>query len=401
MKSIKVLENSIREYSWGSYTAISELIGKKTPSSRPQAELWMGAHASAPSILNVNGKKISLLELISIYPEEILGENVIKKFGKSFPFLFKVLAAEKPLSIQVHPNLKQAQEGFKKENEKKIPLDSSKRNYKDKNHKPECICALTDFWVLNGFRSISAIVFFMEQLSDGMLKNEINQLKKNDNSKGLKKFFHTLMTLSSVKKDDLVNTVVLNAQKNIETEPSNRWIIDLHKEYGKDIGVLSPLMLNLVCLKPGEAIYLFSGELHAYLKGVGIELMANSDNVIRGGLTQKHVDISELLRIVNFEEKSINILLPKEAEPGEFSYPCRTNEFMLSIIEVCKGTNYESLKKRNVEMMICVNGNAVLQDDDNGKRILLEKGTSVLIPAAVKNYHIKGEAKLFKAAVPN
>jgi mannose-6-phosphate isomerase len=400
MKSIEVLENVTQEYDWGSYTAIPEIIGQKYPSSNPQAELWMGAHPSASSMVTVNGEKVSLFELVKKYPEEILGKNVSKRFGTSFPFLFKVLAAEKPLSIQVHPNLKQAKEGFKKENEKLIALNSEKRNYKDKNHKPECICALTDFWVLNGFRKISDIVSFMEQLSGGILENEIYQLKKNDNIKGLKSFFKALMTTGSGKKENLINTVVLNLEKNVASDRSYRWISELHKEYGKDIGVLSPLFLNIVCLKPGEAMFLSSGELHAYLKGVCIELMANSDNVIRGGLTTKHVDISELLRVVSFEEKAIELLVPEQAGKTEIYYPCAATEFLLSKIHVQNNNHFTSSQKRGVEIMICVEGNADIQDIASGKTTTLEKGTSVLIPAAVNLYQLKGEAILYKAAAP-
>ncbi|MBW1984367.1 MAG: mannose-6-phosphate isomerase, class I [Deltaproteobacteria bacterium] len=400
MKSIEILENVIQEYSWGSYTEIPEILGQKCPSSNPQAELWMGAHPIASSMLTVNGKKESLYELVKKYPDEILGKSVSKRFGVSFPFLFKVLAAEKPLSIQVHPNLKQAKEGYEKENKERIALNSEKRNYKDKNHKPECICALTDFWVLNGFRKISDIVSFMERLSGGIIENEISQLKKSEDTKGLKCFFKALMTTGSKKKENLINTVVLNAEKNDTADPSYRWITELHKEYGNDIGVLSPLLLNLVCLKPGEAMFLSSGELHAYLKGACIELMTNSDNVIRGGLTIKHVDILELLRIVKFEEKSIKLLAPEQAGKMEIFYPCAATEFLLSRIHVQQNDNFTSSQKRSVEIMMCVDGNAAIQDIDSGKTINLEKGTSVLIPAVVNMYQLKGEAILYKAGVP-
>jgi len=400
MKSIEILENVIQEYGWGSYTAIPEILGQKYPSSNPQAELWMGAHPIASSMLTVNGKKESLYELVKKYPDEIIGETVSKRFGKSLPFLFKILAAEKPLSIQVHPNLKQAKEGYEKENEEKIALNSEKRNYKDKNHKPECICALTDFWALNGFRKISDIVSFMEKLSGGVFENEISQLKKKEDPNGLKSFFKALMSTSSGKKEKLINTVVSNAEKNVHSDLSYRWITELHKEYGNDIGILSPLLLNLVCLKPGEAMFLSSGELHAYLKGVCIELMANSDNVIRGGLTLKHVDILELLRVVNFEEKSIELLVPEQTGKTEIYYPCDAKEFILSKIHVKENNNFTSLQKRSVEIMMCIDGNAVIKDIASGKTINLEKGTSVLIPSVVNMYQLKGEAILYKAAAP-
>jgi len=246
MISIEELENPIQEYPWGSYTAISDLLGQPSPSRNPQAELWMGAHPRASSMMTISGKTISLYELIKKYPGEILGKNVQKKFGASLPFLFKVLAAEKPLSIQVHPNIEQAKEGYEKETKKGIPLDSDERNYKDDNHKPECICAITDFWLLNGFRKISDIVSTFETLSNGMLADEILQLRKNNSMNGLKQFFKSLMSSSTEKKQTLINSIVANVEKRIDTSLSYQWIIELHNEYGKDIGILATPLLNLI-----------------------------------------------------------------------------------------------------------------------------------------------------------
>ena len=155
MTGICLLENTIQEYAWGSYTAISDLLGNDSPANTPQAELWMGAHPKAPSKVRCNGKWISLLELIDKNSHDILGKKVAQRFKNRLPYLFKVLAAAKPLSIQAHPSLDQASEGFDRENRLGIPLDAPNRNYKDDNHKPECICALTFFWALNGFRKIS------------------------------------------------------------------------------------------------------------------------------------------------------------------------------------------------------------------------------------------------------
>lgn len=400
MISIEIMENRIRNYSWGSFTAIPDLLGQKKPSDVPQAELWMGAHPSAPSFLNISNEKKSLIELIDEFPEEILGKKVYQRFGKSFPFLFKILAADKPLSIQVHPNLAQAKKGFKKENKQKMPLDSEKRNYKDAHHKPECICALTDFCALIGFRKISNIIDTLEKLSDGHLDNEIRQLKNKKNPKGLKQFFHELMTIEYKRKEILIDAMVVNAEKCIHEDNLYKWVLRLYSEYGQDMGIIAPLLLNLICIKPGEAVYLPPGELHAYLEGVCIELMANSDNVIRGGLTSKYMDIPELLHIVNFAEKELNVITPNQANPMEKRFPCPVKDFILSRIHVHHQNCYSNCQQRSVEIIICIDGSVEIKEKDTGRKVNIEKGVSVLIPAFVGAYQINGEAILYKAGVP-
>ncbi len=284
MKTISILKNKIQEYDWGSYTAISELLGKLSHSDTPQAELWMGAHPKASSMVEENGEWFPLNELIGKYPEYILGKTAAKKFDNRLPYLFKVLAAVKPLSIQTHPNRLQAKEGSEKENKLGIPLNAPDRNYKDNNHKPECICAVTHFWGLNGFRKIPDILLLSEKISLKGLEKELHKIENNPNPQGLRIFFKSVMTLPSEKKKEIISYAAEQAEK-FSDNPVFEWIIRLYHEYPSDIGVLSPLWLNLICLKPGEAMFLPPGSLHSYLDGVGIELMANSDNVLRGGLT--------------------------------------------------------------------------------------------------------------------
>jgi len=240
MKTIGLLENTIQEYEWGSYTAICNLLGRKAPSDVPQAELWMGAHPRASSMVTYEGKVISLQELISKHPEDILGKSIAGKFSNKLPYLFKVLAASKPLSIQAHPNLAQAREGFKTENDLNIPKDAPNRNYKDKNHKPECICALTTFWAMNGFRKISDILSFLNKLCPNSLGKELHELGKKCDTNGLKQFFKFLMTLDEKEKEQVLSETIDNAQKFVKMDPVFKWIIKLSKEYPKDIGILSP-----------------------------------------------------------------------------------------------------------------------------------------------------------------
>jgi len=400
MSGICLFKNTIQEYAWGSYTAIPELLGNDSPANTPQAELWMGAHPKAPSKVKCNGKWRSLLELIDKNPRGILGEKVAQKFKNRLPYLFKVLAAGKPLSIQAHPSLGQAKEGFERENRLGIPLDAPNRNYKDDNHKPECICALSAFWALNGFRKISAMISLLDKICPPGLTKELDLLRRKPDSDGLKNFFQTVMTMDRKSQKRIVDDAVKNARPVKGDNKAYQWMINLYKEYPSNIGVLSPIILNLICLEPGQALFLPAGTLHAYLDGVGIELMANSDNVLRGGLTPKHVDVKELLNVLNFEERDVNILKMEKINPCERRYESNAQEFSLSVIAVKTDTEYYSPGKRCVEILLCTDGDAVVVDFAENNSVDIKKGMSILIPAVVEKYSIKGDAVFYKAAVP-
>ena len=394
------MKNSIQEYAWGSHTAIADLLGNKVPSTKPQAELWMGAHPKASSLVKYDDKWLSLLELIKQFPADILGKEIAAKFDNKLPYLFKVLAASKPLSIQAHPDIKQAKQGFERENRLKIPLDSPNRNYKDENHKPECICALTPFLALYGFRKIPEIISLMEKICLKVLYKELNNLKRQPNSEGLKSFFRSIITINGREKKQIIELAITNAQKLSEVNPGFKWMINLYKEYPDDMGIFAPVLLNLISLKPGQALFLPSGELHAYLDGFGIELMANSDNVLRGGLTKKHIDVPELLNVLNFEETDANILLSQKDKDCEGVYRSMAEEFVLSVISDEKNISYTSPEKRSVEIILCTDGKASITDISINENILLKKGTSVIIPSSVNKYGIEGKATLYKASVP-
>lgn len=397
MNRICLLENPIQAYAWGSETAIPELLGKK-PSGVPQAELWMGAHPKSPSAVIDDGRRIPLPDLIDRYPKEILGENVAQRFGGRLPYLFKILAAARPLSVQAHPTRAQAKAGFARENHLGIALGAPERNYRDDNHKPECICALSPMWALNGFRRIGDILFRLGQVCPEGLGTELESLGRSPNSDGLRCFFQTLMTVDEEKKTRLIREAVSQASTRVSTEPCYEWIINLQQAYPSDIGILSPALLNLVCLKPGEAMFLQAGELHAYLDGVGIELMANSDNVLRGGLTPKHVDVPELLSVLNFEERILDILSPRKVGPCEGRYDSGADEFALSVITLTRGKAHVGSKERRVEILLCTQGHASISDAH--RSIDMPKGTSILVPAASGSYGISGEATIYKATVP-
>ncbi len=360
----------------------------------------MGAHPRAPSEIMVDGNWQPLPQLIEKWPTEILGKRAAEKFNGKLSFLFKVLAAAMPLSIQAHPSLHQAKEGFARENTLGIPLTASNRSYRDENHKPEMICALTPFWALNGFRKFSDMVSMLKAINPSALSKEIRDLETHTNSDGLKRFFGALMTLGKARKWLTLKGAIDFAEKRSSEDPAFKWMLRLHVQYPGDIGVLSPLLLNVVKLEPGQAMFLGAGQLHSYLEGVGIELMANSDNVIRGGLTPKYIDVSELLRILNFTESKIEILTPKKQSSGESAYASNVEEFRLSVIGVKADSSYMSPEDRSVEIMICVQGKASVEDLERGKTLELYRGTCILVPAAVRQYRIQGEATLYKASVP-
>jgi len=400
MRTIKLLKNTVQNYAWGSLTAIPELLGERNPSHEPWAELWMGAHPKASSFVNYDGEWLPLTELIARYPREILGNDVALEFGNKLPYLFKVLAAAKPLSIQAHPSLNQAKEGFERETDQRIDIDAPNRNYKDDNQKAECICALSPFWAMSGFRNIPDILAMLGKNCPAGLATELDLLRKHPDSRGLKRFFTDLMTMDSHRQKRVVDEAVHNAHRYSKEESAFHWMTRLSNEYPFDIGILAPLLLNLIELEPGDALFLPAGELHAYLEGVGMELMANSDNVLRGGLTPKHIDVPELLKVLNFKPRSVSILQAVKKNKNERVYASEADEFVLSVVSVSAGNPYQSSESRSVEIMLCTEGTAYLKDEGTQEIINIKKGESAIIPAAVIGYSITGDALIYKAAVP-
>ena len=391
------MQNSIQEYAWGSTTAIAELMGQPSPSDTPQAELWMGAHPKAPSQILFDGSWQALDGVIDANPELFLGADTARRFHNRLPFLFKVLAAAAPLSVQAHPNSEQARDGFDAENRAGIPLDAFDRNYRDASHKPEIICALAPFWGLNGFRSREEIGSLLNRYipDPGRLVPGIGPLLETG---GLKDLYRAVMSLPAEARRQVVSQCVeiaAGAADHLET-----WILRLHEAYSDDIGVVSPLLLNLVCLSPGEAMFLPAGQLHAYLEGVGVELMANSDNVLRGGLTPKHVDVDELLRVLDFTETHLEIMPPAISAAGEHLYPTNAEEFQLSTIRIEHDAEYRNTASRTVEILLFTNGTAEIDTGGGAESLSIVSGHSILVPAATTDYTIRGTGTIFRAVVP-
>jgi len=360
----------------------------------------MGSHPKAPSLVVINNDRIPLPELIKNDPDNILGTSVSGKFSNQLPFLFKILAAARPLSIQVHPHKAQAEEGFAREKAMGIPLDAPHRNYRDENHKPELFCAIKPTWTMKGFRRIEEIIRLMGVIEDSVQGLGIDLLRDQPDSQGLTAFFRHLMDTDRAVQARIVNIAAACAEKHAASDPAFEWVTRLNREHPEDMGVLSPLFLNLILLQSGEALHIPAGELHAYLEGAGIELMANSDNVLRGGLTPKHIDLPELTSILNFSPGETEVLRPEGKDALEVFYPVFNEEFMLSAITLHKGDLYESPYKRSVEIMICIHGHGRIRAQEGEDVLEMPQGRSVIVPAAVTRYTIEGEATVYKASVP-
>ncbi len=400
MSDIRLLQNPVQHYAWGSYTAIPELLGWASPADKPCAELWMGAHPKASSRVIEDQQAIPLGEWIQTAPEKILGKRAAASFGAKLPFLFKVLAAEQPLSLQAHPDHKKAHEGFIRENRAGIPLDAPERNFKDAGHKPECICALTSFSGLCGFRDISGILSNLSLLFPGTYDQIASDLIKSPTAEGLRNFVSSLLFMDKTRAASLVTEGVAQAGALREQDPLFEWIVLLNRHYPGDIMVLAPAFLNIFHLHPGQALFLPPGVLHSYFYGTGIETMANSDNVLRGGLTSKHVEPETLLEILAFSEMLPRILTPAAVSACENRYSLETEEFELSHIQVKPHQKCRVCRTGNIEIFLCVSGSGEILETDANEVTAFGRGTSFLIPADAGTYFLSGEAVLYKATVP-
>ncbi|WP_416875731.1 mannose-6-phosphate isomerase, class I [Kitasatospora sp. SC0581] len=387
------LVNTVRPYAWGSLTALPELLGQR-PTGEPQAELWMGAHPGAPSRADRGEGPRRLDELIAADPEGELGTASVARFGPTLPFLFKVLAAGIPLSIQAHPTLDQARAGFAAENALGIPLDAPERNYRDANHKPEMVCALGDFDGLCGFRRPADAARLLTGLGVPGLAPVIGRLAAEDTSEALRGALTAALALDP-------ETVRRTVEVLAATDPDGEYApyARIAEDFPDDRGVVAGMLLNHVRLRAGQALYLGAGVPHGYLSGVCVELQANSDNVLRAGLTPKHIDVPELLKVVVFEAGAPEPLepAPVEGTPGEELYPVPIDEFRLSRF-VLDGAERE-IDGRTPQILLCTEGATRLTAAD-GTVLDLARGQAAFLPATGTPTRLSGTGgTLFRATV--
>ncbi len=337
---MNLLHGAVRKYAWGSRTAIAEFTGRPSPTVHPEAELWLGAHPGDPARCETDTGEVSLLDMVSADPAGQLGDAIRTRFGDALPFLAKVLAADEPLSLQAHPSAQQADQGFEREERLGIPVSAPNRNYRDRSHKPELIVALGPFEALTGFRSAARSVEFMRALAVADLDPFITLLQDQSDADGLRALFTTWITAPQPDLDVLVPAVLDGAIGYLRSGATDfqaeaKTLLELGERYPGDAGVLAAMLLNRVSLQAGEAVYLSAGNLHAYLHGVGFEVMANSDNVLRGGLTPKHVDVPELLRVLDFAPTGDARIVARPIGDGlELVYDTPAPEFAVSVLSI-------------------------------------------------------------------
>ncbi|GAA3191915.1 MULTISPECIES: mannose-6-phosphate isomerase, class I [Streptomyces] len=399
------LVNTVRPYAWGSVTALPELLGTE-PTGEPQAEMWMGAHPGAPSRIDRGAGPVSLADVIAAAPEAELGTAAVAAFGPRLPFLLKLLAAGSPLSLQVHPDRAQAEAGYADEERRGVPLDAPHRNYKDPNHKPEMLCALTPFEGLCGFRHPAEAADLLAGLEIDALKPYVDILRAEPEADALREVLTALLSTDRAALADCVDRAAAAADRRGAEDgphaPAYAAYAALAHHYPGDPGILAAMLLHHVTLQPGEALFLGAGIPHAYLSGLGVELMANSDNVLRCGLTPKHIDVPELLRVVRFTPGDPGILRPEETD-GEEVYDTPADEFRLSRHVLAPGAAPRTLDARTPQILLCTAGTVLArpadaQLADPGDELRLTPGQSAFVPAG-ERITVSGEGTLFRATV--
>lgn len=391
------LKGVIQHYAWGGHTFIPELLSNNDHSDQPSAEYWMGAHPSAPSSILMGNEWVKLNQIIQENPANTITPSVMSRFGE-LPYLFKVLDVKDMLSIQVHPTKESAEIGFAEENKAGIPINAPHRNYKDQNHKPEVMVALSEFWLLHGFKSKIEI----EQVL--LDTPEFNVLLPLFKQEGIKSLYQFVMEMRQEDVNNMLEPLVkrairLKKEGSINQSNPGWWAAKLYDEKGLteniDRGIFSIYFFNIVKVNKGEAVFQKAGVPHAYLEGQNIELMANSDNVLRGGLTPKHVDVPELMKHTLFESIVPDVMKGNPGAGGELIYPCPVPDFGLSKIDLNPGAMYQG-KSFSLEIFIVTEGSVLVNNT-----MVIKKGEAAAILAAT-DYSLTatGNCTLFKAFVP-
>jgi mannose-6-phosphate isomerase len=401
-KKLFRLEGKVQNYAWGGFHYIPALLGIPE-TNNPSAEYWMGAHQSAPSKIDTDGQTTPLDQLIKANPTAALGQKVWDRFGE-LPFLFKILDVKDMLSIQVHPTKVEAEKGFARENEAGIPLNASHRNYKDANHKPEIMVALSEFWLLHGFlpedklKKVLTTVPEFASLApifekDGYygLYKAVMELPQEEVNKFLRPLAERVLPAyqaGTLHKSD----PAFWTGRAIANDPQGLDRLDR--------GIFSIYFFNIMEVHEGEAVFQDAGIPHAYLEGQNVELMANSDNVLRGGLTPKHIDVPELLKHTRFEAVHPKILKGDVVKDGlESIYASPAPDFVVSRIELKAGQKYEHTST-STEILLLLQGTATVTGE-GGVNLPVVKGQSVVaLYDATYQVESKDGVVIYKAGVP-
>lgn len=393
---VDLLSNTVQPYAWGSRTAIPSLMGTP-PTGRPQAELWMGAHPAAPSRVDRGHGPLPLDRVIGSDPATELGMPTLRRFGPRLPFLLKLLAADAPLSLQVHPDSARAEAGFALENALGVPLDAPHRTYRDPHHKPEMIVALTRFRGLCGFRSVRQCADLLDALAVPALRPHVEVLRTRSEETALAEVFTAFLSPPEGLLGTVTEAVTTAAAHVGPHQKDFLCYAEVARAHPGDPGLLAALMLRRVELRPGEALFLGAGVPHAYLSGLGVEIMANSDNVLRCGLTSKHVDAAELVRVIRFGALPGRVLTPRE-RAGEEVYPIPVDDFRLSRFRLRRAERPRPLPAGVPRIVLCVEGAARVTSVATGDTLRIGPGQSLYVPAA-EAVSLAGEGAVFRATV--
>jgi mannose-6-phosphate isomerase len=373
---------------------IAELQGRPVPSPGPEAELWIGAHPADPSMVDRPEGTISLADVIAAEPRETLGAAAAAEFGPRLPYLLKLLAAEEPLSLQAHPDPEQARARFVAEREAVTEgADSGQRNYVDPYHKPELLAAVTTFEALCGFRDPKVSAELLGSAGMSALDPVVSALRAGAPD-GLREAVETLLTWPRAQRRSLVSDVVeAGAGLGEEHEYAGAFALAgrLAAKYPDDVGVVVALLLNHVLLEPGDAIWMPAGNLHAYLHGAGVEIMAASDNVLRGGLTPKHVDVPELLRVLRFEVLADPVVRPVPVAPGVVTWPTPVREFALHRAVLAESA--VELALAGPREVFCLRG--TVRVDDGVQAVMLGPGEAAFGPASDQPLVCTGTGEIY------
>lgn len=373
------LDGPIRPYAWGSRAFLAQLQGRDVPSPTPEAELWLGAHPGAPALARGTG----LDELVAGDPRGTLGESALARFGARLPYLLKVLAADAPLSIQVHPDAEQARAGFAREAASPPPEPT----YTDPYPKPELLVAVTPFEALCGFRDPDQTADQVARLRIPALAPVVAALRTGTVKERLRGALSLLLGWPAPQRADLVAGVVAAG------EPL---AVRLAAQYPGDIGVVVALLLNHIRLAPGEAIFMPAGNVHAYLGGAGVEIMGASDNVLRAGLTSKHINAEELMRLVRYEVLADPIFPATPLGPGLIAWSPPVGEFRLALARPAAAPGAVTLPGGGPRIVAGLRGTATLRS--GSATLTLPAGRAVFVPAAEPDVEVTGDADVYQAS---
>lgn len=395
------LKGKVQHYAWGGYDFIPSLIGFDNTKHVPCAEYWMGAHPSASSELLSGNTSVPLNQLIQQDPAAIITQKVFLRFGE-LPYLFKILDVKDMLSIQVHPSKAEAVKGFDAEEKAGIPIGAPNRNYKDKNHKPEVMVALSEFWLLHGFKQKPRLEEVLQEVF------EFNVLLPLFRKEGYKSVYRMVMEMNQREVDMMLRPLVRRelrrkANNELTKEQPGWWVCKLYENNSVlidiDRGLFSIYFFNIVQLNKGEAIFQGAGIPHAYLEGQNVELMANSDNVLRGGLTSKHIDVPELMKHTVFEGVTPAVIKRNTSGIAEQRYPCPVPDFGISKIELDANATY-SAATSSLEIVLAIEGECNI-NGTNSTQQAIKKGEAVaILPGETYSITTSEHCLLFKAFVP-